>query len=67
MGSLIKEVVLSFGLKVASTTVCGLFAGCSLYINACEVPANLEHGMLQARENWQSNFNHASKFQVNII
>ena len=65
MGGIDKDVV-AFSLKVASTAACGLFAGCSLYINACEVPANLEHSMPHALQNWQRNFYHASHFQVGL-
>ena len=65
MSGIDKDMV-ALALKVTSVTALGLYAGNSLYINAVEVPANLEHSMNHALENWQNNFNHASHFQVSI-
>ena len=54
-------------LNVASAASLGLYAGGALYINACEVPANLDNSNMEvARTNWTHNFAHASKFAVSI-
>lgn len=60
-----KESI-AFGLKVFSTTALGLYAGQSLYINAVEVPANLDHEPEHSLQNWQRNFHHASHFAVSM-
>ncbi|XP_057295806.1 uncharacterized protein LOC130624249 isoform X1 [Hydractinia symbiolongicarpus] len=60
-----KESI-AFGLKVFSTTALGLYAGQSLYINAVEVPANLDHEPEHSLQNWQRNFHHASHFAPKV-
>jgi len=51
-----------FGLKVASTTFLGLYAGGSLCINTCTVPANLASGDMEvSRSNWSRNFARESR------
>ena len=57
---------LLLALKVSSTAALGLYAGCSIYINAVEVPAALDYDAEHALLCWQRNFARASRFCVSL-
>jgi hypothetical protein len=51
-------------LKIGTTGLTGLFAGCALYVNTVSSPAGETFDLQNCRKNWKENFLRAKNVQV---